>query len=131
MNVIRGREIYKIIILLPYAIAPVVSGSIWAFLFNPSVGPLAQLLHSFGIPWDPNLRPTDAQILLLIATVWKHICYDYIFLVAALFAVPVSLMEAAALDGAGPVRRFLTVSLPMIAPTVFFLIIMNVVYGLF
>jgi sn-glycerol 3-phosphate transport system permease protein len=130
-NVVRGRGIYKVIILLPYAVAPVVSGSIWAFLFNPSVGPVAQFLHGYGIAWDPNLRPGNAQALLLIATVWKHVCYDYIFLSAALLAVPKSLEEAAALDGAGPIRRFLTVSLPLITPTVFFLIIMNIVYGLF
>lgn len=129
--VARGKGVYKLVILIPYAIAPVISGILWAFLFNPAVGPLAQLLHSFGIPWDPNRRPFDAQMLVIIASVWKHICYDYIFLVAALLAVPNSLLEASRLDGAGPVRRFFTISLPLIAPTVFFLIVMNFTYGLF
>lgn len=129
--VIRGRGIYKGIILMPYAIAPVISGVVWAFLFNPAVGPIAQFLHSAGIPWDPNRRPFDAQLLVTIASIWKHVCYDYIFLVAALLAVPNSLLEAATLDGARPVRRFFTISLPLISPTVFFLVVMNFVYGLF
>ncbi|ANM05037.1 sn-glycerol-3-phosphate ABC transporter permease protein UgpA 1 [Rhizobium phaseoli] len=129
--VIRGRGIYKSIILLPYAIAPVISGVIWAFLSNPAVGPVAQLLHGFGFEWDPNRRPFDAQLLVTIASVWKNVCYDYIFLVAALLAVPASLLEAAKLDGARPVRRFFTISLPLISPTIFFLVVMNFVYGLF
>ncbi|MBC2886528.1 ABC transporter permease subunit [Ochrobactrum sp. CM-21-5] len=129
--VIRGRGIYKGVILLPYAIAPVISGVLWAFLFNPAVGPIAQFLHSMGIAWDPNRRPFDAQLLVTVASVWKHVCYNYIFLVAALLAVPGSLLEAAKLDGAGPVRRFFTISLPLISPTIFFLVVMNFVYGLF
>lgn len=129
--VIRGRGIYKSVILMPYAIAPVISGVLWAFLFNPAVGPVAQFMHSLGLPWDPNRRPFDAQMLVIIASVWKHVCYDYIFLVAALLAVPNSLLEAAKLDRARPVRRFFTISLPLISPTIFFLIVMNFVYGLF
>ena len=130
-QVVRGRLLYKSVILLPYAIAPVISGVIWAFLFNPAVGPLAEFLHGLGIPWDPNLRPHDAQILITAAAVWKHICYDYVFLVAAMLSVPQSLREAAAIDGAGSLRRFLTISLPLITPTVFFLLVMNFIYGMF
>ena len=130
-HVIRGRYGYRTVILLPYAIAPVVSGTIWAFLFNPSVGPIATWLHGMGYPWDPNLRTTDAVILITLASVWKHVCYDYIFLTAAMLAVPQSLREAAAIDGARPWRRFVTVSVPLIMPTVFYLFIMNFVYGLF
>jgi sn-glycerol 3-phosphate transport system permease protein len=129
--VIRGRGIYKSVILLPYAIAPVISGVLWAFLFNPIVGPIADLLQSLGIPWDPNRRPFDAQLVLMIAAIWKHICYDYIFMVAALLAVPRSLLEAATLDSAGPIKRFFTVSVPLVMPTVFFLLVMNLVYALF
>lgn len=129
--VIRGKNLYKNIILLPYAIAPVISGVLWAFLFNPIVGPIADFMQSLGIPWDPNRRPGDAQMLLIIAATWKHICYNYIFLVAALLAVPRSLLEAATLDSAGPIRRFFTVSVPLIMPTVFFLVVMNLVYALF
>lgn len=130
-HVIRARYAYRTVILLPYAIAPVISGAIWAFLFNPSVGPIAHMLHSMELPWDPNLRPWDAVTLITIASVWKHICYDYIFLTAAMLAVPQSLQEAAAMDGAKPWRRFTTITLPMIMPTVFFLFIMNFAYGLF
>lgn len=130
-RVVRGRAVYRRVILLPYAIAPVASGTIFAFMFNANVGPVAQLLHDMGIAWNPALRPMDAQILVIITAVWNHLCYDYIFLVAAILAVPTSLMEAAALDGARPVRRFFTVTLPLIMPTFFFLMIMNLIYGLF
>ncbi|WP_232823069.1 ABC transporter permease subunit [Oceanibium sediminis] len=129
--IVRCRTVYKSIILLPYAIAPVISGVLWAFLFNPAVGPIAQWIHAAGLPWDPNRRPMDAQILLIVASVWKYICYNYIFLVASLLAVPRSLLEAATLDGAGPVRRFFTISMPLIAPTLLFLVVMNFVHGLF
>ncbi|MCK1427167.1 ABC transporter permease subunit [Bradyrhizobium sp. 87] len=130
-RIVRGRSAYRTIILLPYAIAPAIAGILWAFLFNPAVGPLAQVLHSFGIAWDPNLNPTDALILVTLAASWKHICYDYIFLVVGLLAVPVSLMEAAAVDGAGPIRRFVSIALPMLGPTIFFLTVMNFIYGFF
>jgi sn-glycerol 3-phosphate transport system permease protein len=130
-RIVRGRSAYRTIILLPYAIAPAIAGILWAFLFNPAVGPLAQVLQSFGIAWDPNLNPTDALILVTLAASWKHICYDYIFLVVGLLAVPVSLMEAAAVDGAGPIRRFVSIALPMLGPTIFFLTVMNFIYGFF
>ena len=130
-RVVRGKAIFKGIILLPYAIAPVASGTIFAFVFNANVGPFANFLHDLGVPWNPALRPLDAQILVVVAAVWNHLCYDYIFLVAAMLAVPRSLIEAAALDGARPVRRFFTVTLPLIMPTFFFLMIMNLIYGLF
>jgi sn-glycerol 3-phosphate transport system permease protein len=130
-RIIRGRGIYKAIILLPYAIAPVIAGILWAFLFNPAVGPIAQLIKAFGIAWDPNRIGTDAMILVVLAASWKHICYDYIFLVAGLLAIPRSLLEAAAVDGAGPMRRFFDVALPLLGPTVFFLMVMNFVYGFF
>ena len=130
-RIVRGRSAYRTIILLPYAVAPAIAGILWAFLFNPAVGPLAQVLHSFGIAWDPNLNPTDALILVTLAASWKHICYDYIFLVVGLLAVPVSLMEAAAVDGAGPIRRFVSIALPMLGPTIFFLTVMNFIYGFF
>jgi sn-glycerol 3-phosphate transport system permease protein len=130
-RVIRGRELYKSIILLPYAIAPVIAGILWAFLFNPAVGPLAHLLQSAGFAWDPNLNGGHAMTLVVLAASWKHICYDYIFLLAGLLAIPASLLEAAAVDGAGPLRRFFTVGLPLLGPTVFFLAVMNFVYGFF
>jgi sn-glycerol 3-phosphate transport system permease protein len=130
-RIIRGRDAYKAIILLPYAIAPVIAGILWAFLFNPAVGPLASLLKAAGIAWDPNRVGSDAMLLVILAASWKHICYDYIFLLAGLLAIPASLMEAAAIDGARPLRRFFTVGLPLLGPTVFFLAVMNFVYGFF
>jgi sn-glycerol 3-phosphate transport system permease protein len=130
-RVIRGKGVYKAVILLPYAIAPVIAGILWAFLFNPAVGPLAQLIKQAGLAWDPNRNGNDAMLLVVLAASWKHICYDYIFLLAGLLAIPSSLLEAAAVDGAGPLRRFFTVGLPLLGPTVFFLMVMNFVYGFF
>jgi sn-glycerol 3-phosphate transport system permease protein len=130
-RVIRGRGLFKSVILLPYAIAPVIAGILWAFLFNPAVGPIAHLLHAFGIAWDPNRVPSHALLLVILAAAWKHICYDYIFLVAGMLALPRSLLEAAAVDGAGPVRRFMLISLPLLGPVIFFLVVMNFVYGFF
>jgi sn-glycerol 3-phosphate transport system permease protein len=130
-RVIRARGFYRSIVLLPYAIAPVIAGILWAFMFNAHVGPLTYVLKTLGIAWDPTRNGFDAFLLVTFAAAWKHICYDYIFLVAALLAVPVSLLEAAAVDGAGPGLRFFKIALPMIGPTVFFLLVMNFVYGFF
>jgi sn-glycerol 3-phosphate transport system permease protein len=130
-RVIRGRGLYKAIILMPYAIAPVIAGVLWAFLFNPAVGPLASLLKSAGVAWDPNRVGSDAMILVVFAASWKHICYDYIFLLAGLLAIPASLMEAAAVDGARPLKRFVTIGLPLLGPTIFFLGVINFIYGFF
>jgi sn-glycerol 3-phosphate transport system permease protein len=130
-RVIRARGLYRSVILLPYAIAPVIAGILWAFLFNPSVGPVSFFLKSLAISWDPIRSGFDAFLLVTFAASWKHICYNYIFLVAALLAVPPSLLEAAAVDGAGPLLRFRRIALPMIGPTIFFLVAMNFVYGFF
>jgi sn-glycerol 3-phosphate transport system permease protein len=130
-HVLRGTSAYRTVILLPYAIAPAVAGIMWAFLFNPRVGPIAQMIQALGIGWDPNRSGNQAIALVVMAASWKHICYNYIFLVAALMAVPKSILESAAIDGAGPIRRFYVISLPMIAPTLFFLVVINFVYALF
>lgn len=130
-HALRGTSAYRTVILLPYAIAPAVAGIMWAFLFNPRVGPIAQMLQALGIGWDPNRSGNQAIALVVMAASWKHICYNYIFLVAALMAVPKSILESAAIDGAGPIRRFYLISLPMIAPTLFFLVVINFVYALF
>jgi sn-glycerol 3-phosphate transport system permease protein len=130
-HVTRGQDLFKTLILVPYAIAPAIAGVIWAFLFNPIVGPVAEVLHNLGIPWDPVRSSSDAMILIVLASAWKHICYNFIFLLAGLLAVPRAVLEAAAVDGAGPIRRFVSVALPMLTPTLFFLIVINFVYGLF
>ncbi len=119
-HIVRARGTYRAILLLPYAIAPAVAGIMLAFLFNTRVGPISQIMHMLGIGWDPTRNSMDAMILIVLAASRKHICYNYIFLVAALLAVPRSILESAAIDGAGPLRRFQRISLPMIAPTLFF-----------
>ncbi|WP_201837770.1 ABC transporter permease subunit [Microvirga zambiensis] len=130
-HILRGRGAYRTVLLLPYAIAPAIAGIMLAFLFNPRVGPVAHMLQGLGLDWDPNRNSWHALSLIVMAASWKHICYNYIFLVAALLSVPQSILESAYLDGAGPVQRFLRISLPMITPTLFFLIVINFVYGLF
>ncbi len=130
-RVVRLRGGYRTVLLVPYAIAPAIAGILWAFLFNPVVGPAAFLLHALGIPWNPTRVGNHAMVLVVLAASWKHVCYNYIFLLAALAAVPRTVMEAAAVDGASPLRRFFAIQLPMITPTIFFLVVMNVVHGLF
>ncbi|HEV7258814.1 MAG TPA: ABC transporter permease subunit [Bosea sp. (in: a-proteobacteria)] len=130
-HILRGRGAYRTVLLLPYAIAPAIAGIMLAFLFNPRVGPVAHMLQGLGFDWDPNRNSWHALALIVMAASWKHICYNYIFLVAALLSVPQSILESAYLDGAGPIQRFLRISLPMITPTLFFLIVINFVYGLF
>ena len=130
-HVLRGRAAYKALILIPYAIAPAISGIVWAFLFNPKVGPVADLLHAAGISWDPLRYSAHAMTLVVLASAWKQISYNFLFLFAALLAVPRSILEAAAVDGAGPIRRFVSIALPIITPTLFFLVVVNFVYGLF
>ncbi len=130
-RIVRGRALYRGIFLLPYAAAPLIAGIMWAFLFNPAVGPIARLLINLGIGWDPNRNPGDAMLLVVLAASWKHICYDYIFLLTGMLAVPAALIEAAAVDGAGPLRRYFQLVLPLITPTIFFLAVMNFVYGFF
>lgn len=130
-RVVRLRGGYRTVLLIPYAIAPAIAGILWAFLFNPLVGPAAFLLHALGIPWNPTRLGSHAMILVVLAASWKHVCYNFIFLLAALAAVPRAVIEASAVDGAGPLRRFRSIQLPMIAPTLFFLLVMNIVYALF
>jgi sn-glycerol 3-phosphate transport system permease protein len=130
-HVWTGRSVYRTLILVPYAVAPAISGIVWAFLFNPTVGPLAEVLHSVGLAWDPIRSAGDAMALVVMASAWKQISYNFVFLFAALLATPPSILEAAAVDGAGPLRRFVSITLPMLTPTLFFLFVVNFVYGLF
>ena len=126
-----AQNVYKTFILVPYAIAPAIAGIVWAFLFNPAVGPVALLLHAVGVSWDPVRFPGHAMTLVVLASAWKQVSYNFLFLIAGLLAVPRSILEAAAVDGAGPVRRFVSIALPMLTPTLFFLIVVNFVYGFF
>ncbi len=130
-HVLLGQNAYKTLILVPYAVAPAIAGIVWAFLFNPAVGPVAHLIHAAGFAWDPNRYPGHAMTLIVGASAWKQVSYNFLFLLAGLLAVPRSIIEAAAVDGAGPVRRFVSIALPMLTPTLFFLVVVNLVYGLF
>ncbi len=130
-RVIRGATAYKTFLIWPYAVAPAVAGVLWWFLFNPTVGILSYILQSMGISWNQFLNGTDAMIMVIIAAAWKQISYNFLFFLAAMQAIPRSLIEAAAIDGAGPIRRFWTIIVPLISPTTFFLLVVNLVYAFF
>ena len=130
-RVIKGALGYKTMLLLPYAIAPVVAGILWWFLFNPNIGILSYLLNRLNIEWNHHLNGTHALCLVTLAAAWKHVSYNFIFFLAGLQAIPRSLIEAAAIDGAGPFRRFWYITFPLLSPTTFFLLVMNVVYAFF
>jgi sn-glycerol 3-phosphate transport system permease protein len=130
-RVIRSATIYKTLLIWPYAVAPAIAGVLWLFLFNPTLGIVAHWLKGFGIPWDPLLNGTHALIMVVIAAVWKQISYNFLFFLAGLQSIPKSLIEAAAIDGAGPVKRFVTIVFPLLSPTTFFLLVVNIVYAFF
>ena len=128
-RVIRGAAIYKTLLIWPYAVAPAVAGVLWLFLFNPTLGIVAHWLQGLGIPWDPLLDGTHALIMVVVAAVWKQISYNFLFFLAGLQSIPKSLIEAAAIDGAGPVKRFVTIVFPLLSPTTFFLLVVNIIYA--
>ncbi|HCV45459.1 MAG TPA: sn-glycerol-3-phosphate ABC transporter permease UgpA [Candidatus Marinimicrobia bacterium] len=130
-RVIKGEMAYKSILLWPYAVAPAVAGVLWMFMFNPGNGILALTLQSLGYEWNHVLRGGQAMVLVIIAAAWKQISYNFIFFLAGLQSIPKSMLEASAIDGAGPVKRFWTIVFPLISPTTFFLIVVNVVYAFF
>ena len=130
-RVVRGAGIYKTLLIWPYAVAPAVVGVLWLFLFSPSVGILAVALNKLGIPWNPRIDSTHAMILVMIAAVWKQISYNFLFFLAGLQSIPKSLIEAAAIDGASPARRFWTIVFPLLSPTTFFLLVINIIYSFF
>jgi sn-glycerol 3-phosphate transport system permease protein len=130
-RVVRGAGVYKTLLIWPYAVAPAVAAVLWLFLFNPTLGIVAHWLRGLGIHWDPLLDGTDALIMVVVAAVWKQISYNFLFFLAGLQSIPKSLIEAAAIDGAGPVRRFATIVFPLLSPTTFFLLVVNIVYAFF
>jgi sn-glycerol 3-phosphate transport system permease protein len=129
--IIRGALGYKTLLIWPYAVAPAVAGVLWAFMFNPTVGILAYALRQVGVTWNYYLNGDQAMILVVIAAAWKQISYNFLFFLAGMQAIPKSLIEAAAIDGAGPAKRFWTIIFPLISPTTFFLIVVNLVYAFF
>ncbi len=130
-KVIKGATVYKTLLIIPYAIAPAVAGVLWLFLFNPSVGIAAYGLKKAGVDWNPVLNDTHAMLLVIMAAAWKQIAYNFLFFLAGLQAIPKSLIEAAAIDGAGALHRFWTIIIPLLSPTTFFLMVVNVVYAFF
>jgi len=130
-RVVRGANVYKTLLIWPYAVAPAIAAALWLFLFNPTLGVVSYALRQVGIGWDPLLVGSDALILVTIAAVWKQISYNFLFFLAGLQSIPKSLIEAAAIDGAGPVRRFATIVFPLLSPTTFFLLVVNIVYAFF
>ena len=130
-RVVRGALVYKTLLIWPYAVAPAVAGVLWAFLFAPSVGIVTHALRQAGYDWNWVLRGEQAMLLVVIASAWKQVSYNFLFFLAGLQSIPRSLIEAAAIDGAGPARRFWTVVFPLLSPTTFFLLVVNVVYAFF
>ena len=130
-RIVRGAFIFKTLLIWPYAVAPAIAGALWAFLFAPSIGILGYLLKHWDIPWNYMLNGDHAMILVVIASVWKQISYNFLFFLAGLQSIPRSLMEAAAIDGASPARRFWTIVFPLLSPTTFFLLVVNIVYAFF
>ena len=128
-RVIRSATIYKTLLIWPYAVAPAVAAVLWLFLFNPTLGIVAHWLKGFGIPWDPLLNGTHALVMVVVAAIWKQISYNFLFFLAGLQSIPKSLIEAAAIDGAGPVKRFVTIVFPLLSPTTFFLLVVNIIYA--
>jgi sn-glycerol 3-phosphate transport system permease protein len=130
-RVIRGALGYRTLLIWPYAVAPAVAGVLWLFLFAPSIGIVTFALRSLGINWDWVLQGDQAMALVVIAATWKQISYNFLFFLAGLQSIPRSLIEAAAIDGAGPGRRFWTIVFPLLSPTAFFLLVVNIVYAFF
>ncbi len=130
-RIVRGAFVFKTLLIWPYAVAPAIAGALWAFLFAPSIGILGYVLKQWGVPWNYMLNGDHAMILVVVASVWKQISYNFLFFLAGLQSIPRSLMEAAAIDGASPFRRFWTIVFPLLSPTTFFLLVVNIVYAFF
>jgi sn-glycerol 3-phosphate transport system permease protein len=130
-RVLRGALAYRTLLIWPYAVAPAVAGVLWLFLFAPSIGIVTFALRSLGIQWDWVLQGDQAMLLVVIAATWKQISYNFLFFLAGLQSIPRSLIEAAAIDGAGPGRRFWSIVFPLLSPTAFFLLVVNIVYAFF
>ncbi|CAB3777731.1 sn-glycerol-3-phosphate transport system permease protein UgpA [Paraburkholderia caffeinitolerans] len=130
-RITRGKLIYRTLLIWPYAVAPAIAAVLWGFLFNPSIGIVTFALAKVGITWNHALNGGQAMALVVMASVWKQVSYNFLFFYAGLQAIPRSLIEAAAIDGAGPVRRFFGIALPLLSPISFFLLVVNLVYAFF
>jgi len=131
-RIVRGALAYRTMLIVPYAVAPAVAGVLWVFMFSPSIGVVSYALsHSIGFEWNHLLNSTHAMALIVTAAVWKQISYNFLFFLAGMQSIPKSLIEAAAMDGARPWRRFWTIQFPLLSPTTFFLLVINMVYAFF
>lgn len=130
-HVVRGALFYKTLLIWPYAVAPAIAGVLWAFLFAPTIGIVTYFLRKVGIDWNWIMNDRQAMMLVVGAAAWKQISYNFLFFLAGLQSIPKSMIEAAAIDGAGPVRRFWTIVFPLLSPTTFFLLVVNIVYAFF
>jgi sn-glycerol 3-phosphate transport system permease protein len=128
---IKGAGVYRTLLIWPYAVAPAIAGVLWYFMFQPSLGMVARGLRGVGYDWNPLLNGNQAMVLVIAAATWKQISYNFLFFLAGLQAIPKSLIESAAIDGARPARRFWTIVFPLLSPTAFFLLVVNVVYVFF
>jgi sn-glycerol 3-phosphate transport system permease protein len=127
-RVVKASRWYRTLLIVPYAVAPSVAGIMWVFMFAPSVGVVSYALGWFGVEWNHLLDGTQAMALVVLAAVWNQISYNFLFFLAGLQSIPKSLIEAAAIDGAGPWRRFWSVQFPLLTPTTFFLLVINIIY---
>ncbi|MBS0454757.1 MAG: sn-glycerol-3-phosphate ABC transporter permease UgpA [Proteobacteria bacterium] len=130
-RILRGSLFYKTFLIIPYAVAPAIAGVLWVFMFSPSIGLVTYYLRYLGVEWNHFLNSNQALTLIVAASVWKQISYNFLFFLAGLQSIPKALIEAASIDGAGPLRRFFDIQLPLLSPTTFFLLVMNVVYAFF
>ena len=130
-RVVRGAPVYKTLLLWPYAVAPVVAGVLWLMMFASPYGVVAYALQQMGLPWDHLLNANHAMALIVMAAVWKQISYNFLFFLAGLQSIPHSMIEAATIDGATPWKRFWSIVFPLLSPTTFFLLVINVVYAFF
>jgi sn-glycerol 3-phosphate transport system permease protein len=130
-RIVRGALAYKTLLIWPYAVAPAIAGVLWAFLFAPSIGIITYVLKRWGVDWNWIINGDQAMLLIVIASTWKQISYNFLFFLAGLQSIPRSLIEAAAIDGATPFRRFWTIVFPLLSPTTFFLLVINIVYAFF
>ncbi|MFC5610275.1 sn-glycerol-3-phosphate ABC transporter permease UgpA [Variovorax soli] len=130
-RILRGALVYKTFLIIPYAVAPAIAGVLWVFMFSPSIGLVTYYLRFLGVDWNHFLNSNQALTLIVAASVWKQISYNFLFFLAGLQSIPKALIEAASIDGAGPLRRFFDIQFPLLSPTTFFLLVMNVVYAFF
>ncbi len=131
-RVIRGSGAYRVALIWPYAVAPAIAGALWNFTLNPHSGMASYALqHWLGVDWNPELSSPQAMMLVVFAAAWKQVAYNFVFFLAGMQSIPRSIIESAAMDGAGPLRRVRDIVIPLISPTFFFLIVLNIVYAFF